>query len=345
MPAARKMKSRSGEVIPETENSNLTQLFEKRIELLETNLNIKLNQFMDWIKSMGLERIPDLHAQLATKVANLQTTTHSEISTMREEMLTLGPTQRDLAGNAAQFQTVHHGQIAKKIKQALTRSANPEPSPPQPSRPQLPQPTPPTSILPPTLEVQLPPKRLSYLEMARNATTKEESLQILLKKSKPDQLVQEVASLIVEIPLSAKVTQTPTQSLKAFSLAFQRISEVKPLMISPYHPGKAQVFIHRNQYLSVQDKFKESPDCKVTVDHLASERDTTRLARSYLNSYCTPIRSAILTGLNPALIFKILDAAEIQLSKRTLSQYNRSLWKHLIQLDRRINPLPTPLTE
>jgi hypothetical protein len=161
--------------------------------------------------------------------------------------------------------------------------------------------------------------------------SKEEKLKLLLKKpTLPEDRANEVASVMVKLPLSTKAQRNPITAWKA---AVTELTGHQPLAISLVNPCKAEVFFDAKVLDSVSSSL-HSGGFSCPADPLA-DKDLVRRKTSYLRQgYFLPLRRSMLLGFSQSQQLKLLELAETSCQTVFTDPIERKKWKHHCQKDR-----------
>jgi hypothetical protein len=164
----------------------------------------------------------------------------------------------------------------------------------------------------------------------QRATSKEDKLKLLLKKPVSlDQRSDQIGSLMVQLPLSAKAQMQPLSSWKS---AMKELTGHQPLAISMIHPRKAEVFFDGSVIDSVSTSL-HSEGYLLPMEPL-TDKDISRRKSSYLQGYFRPLRRAMFQGFSRAQQDKLLDLAESSCKTVFSDQVQRKQWSHHCLKDR-----------
>jgi hypothetical protein len=170
----------------------------------------------------------------------------------------------------------------------------------------------------------------TFTQDLKQASTKEDKLKLLLKKPVSlDQRSDHVASVMVQLPLSAKAQQQPLTSWRS---AMKELTGHQPLAISMIHPRKAEVFFDGNVIDSVTNSL-HSEGYLLPMEPL-TDRDILRRKSSYLQGYFRPLRRAMFQGFSRAQQDKLLDLAVASCKTVFSDPVQRKLWSHHCLKDR-----------
>ena len=154
-------------------------------------------------------------------------------------------------------------------------------------------------------------------------------LRMLLYQPMPEEKkTQGIFKTTVRLQLTKKALEKPYFAWKTVLKAF---TGVRPLCVSMYHKGLAEVYWDIKHKETVE---KELHERKVIVDPLLStEQDVPRLTKCYLNGYFPILRRAALEALPLQIQQDILLEAEKTVND-TLSIQDCHLWLKRIEIDR-----------
>jgi hypothetical protein len=161
--------------------------------------------------------------------------------------------------------------------------------------------------------------------------SKEEKLKLLLKTpTRPEDRANEVASIMVKLPLSTKAQKNPITAWKA---AVTELTGSPPLAISLVNPCQAEVFFDAKVLDSVSSSLL-SGGFSCPADPLA-DKDLVRRKTSYLRQgYFLPLRRSMLQGFSRTQQLKLLELAETSCQTVFTDPIERKKWKRHCQKDR-----------
>lgn len=163
-------------------------------------------------------------------------------------------------------------------------------------------------------------------------------LGVLLRKPiSPEEKVQKVSSMVVQLDLSGEALQTPYLSWQS---AIRAITGEKPLLISLLHPRLAEIFydskLHEN-FQKLLERGKLSSPFK-----LNPEKDIGRRAVAYRKCRFPELRHACLQGFSATEVLQVIDRAKTAIEKEDIPQPLKQLWRHIIKEDQKFFNLLQP---
>ena len=171
----------------------------------------------------------------------------------------------------------------------------------------------------------------SIKDMLKSATTSEQKLKSLLRSSdtSPADRTDQVESLVLSLPLSAKAALSPMFSWK--TVLKEMIPEHPILLVSLIHPRKAEIFydrVHSSAIKMALDSHKVMVESSVPT-----LKDFNRRSKAYLNSYFLPMRRCALQSSSKEDSLAILEAAETVVKSSSDTEYKKK-WIYQMKKDR-----------
>jgi hypothetical protein len=168
------------------------------------------------------------------------------------------------------------------------------------------------------------------LKETLNLLPSESKIQILLKKTIPlEERIEQVTSVMVQLPLSQKAQRQP---MTAWKEAIKAITGQTVLAVSLVHPCKAEIFVDEREAQKIKT-ILENKNYLVT-GHQLSDRDLKRRKTSYLHGYFRPLRRAMMQGFSKELQLDLLTSAEGSLQAFFKDKSQRTQWSHHVAADR-----------